>query len=269
MITVSHYGDLGDLIYHFAVIAYLTQGEADVVLYPCPANQKGKTVVREPFTIQKVLKCISFLELQPYVRRVRFEPKPEGIILDEWRRRYKPRHTLIASCAHAFRQPVWHDETPWMRADDEDENTRGKALIHRSPRYPGREYPWKEVVGFLGSDALFVGSREEHEDFTKQFGFVQYYETPTLLTLARAIAGCRMFFGNQSTPRAVAEALKRPVFVEESWEKPNTKFKRPGAFYWESPRVSGHVWKDVQHAWACSWRDNPPPANGKVEYVFD
>jgi hypothetical protein len=50
--------------------------------------------------------------------------------------------------------------------------------------------------------------------------------THTLLDLAQIIAGCELFIGNQSAPRAVAEALKKPCWIE-SGRPPNTFFSRP------------------------------------------
>jgi hypothetical protein len=60
---------------------------------------------------------------------------------------------------------------------------------------------------------------------------VPYHPTPTLLDLARVLAGADLFIGNQSAPRALAESLKVPVWVEEDKRIPDTKFLRTDAWY--------------------------------------
>jgi hypothetical protein len=61
-------------------------------------------------------------------------------------------------------------------------------------------------------------------------GPVPIVATPTLLDVARVIAGCKLFVGNQSCPRAIAEGLKVPV--ASSHGRHNTcHFARPDAWY--------------------------------------
>ena len=78
-------------------------------------------------------------------------------------------------------------------------------------------------------DAMFVGFPEEHEAFVKEFGPIGLVRTRTLLDLAQVIAGCQIFVGNQSTPFALAEGLKKTVIQEVYLTDPNCIFERPGA----------------------------------------
>jgi ADP-heptose:LPS heptosyltransferase len=58
--------------------------------------------------------------------------------------------------------------------------------------------------------------------------------TPTLLDVARVIAGCKLFVGNQSSPRAIAEGLKIPVVVEKGRHN-QCHFARHDAWYDQVP----------------------------------
>lgn len=237
----SHSGDVGDTIFALSTIA--TMGGGELVLTP------SRDMVREAWTPDKLLNVISLFESQPYISRCRFGDRPDNAInLDVWRRRMRRRENLADTVALTFNQPFWDRERAWLVCEFYDDATKGKAIIHRSPRYHSRDFCWREVVNFLRPDAVFVGSPEEHAAFTSQFGDVPYYPTPTLLALARALAGCRMFVGNQSTPRALAEGLKKRVFVEEDRYCPNTHFVRAGAYY------GRRDWRAAQLAWTASFR---------------
>jgi hypothetical protein len=218
--TASHFGDLGDTIYALPIMRRL--GISDLVLYPGPGR------VREPYTADKVERVASFFQGQPL--RVRYQERPEGVVLDQWRRRYQRRMNLSDMVASYFHVQPWPHDQPWAVVDEP--RKVAKYVLHRSPRYHGDgTFPWKEIVERVGKEAVFVGSVDEHVAFCGAFGDVPYFETPTLLDLARTLAGAEWFVGNQSTPRAVAESLKKNVWVEECTRTPNTRFARSGAHY--------------------------------------
>lgn len=131
-------------------------------------------------------------------------------------------------------------DKPWARVSDSDAPT-AEVLIHRAPRYHGRDFSWAEAVALVRDRAEFVGSPDEHRTFCDQFGHIPYIPTPTLLDLAQAMAGLRsadgLFVGNQSTPRAVAESLKVNVLVEEDHWSQNTHYTRAGRCVVRAARV--------------------------------
>lgn len=216
----SSFGDLGDTIYQMPAMQLMGGGE--LVFYP--VNSK----VREPWTRKKVEQVRSFFESLPYVKSVRFENKPEGIVLDQWRTIITPRLTIADLVCDVFNLPHWPLNEPWAKI--EHPQPVANYVFHRSPRYQNPQFPWRQIVKLIGKQSIFVGSTQEHEAFVKDFGTIRYYPTPTLLDLARVIAGCKMFIGNQSAPRAIAEALKKPVW-QESGNPPNCFFERSNAWY--------------------------------------
>jgi ADP-heptose:LPS heptosyltransferase len=65
---------------------------------------------------------------------------------------------------------------------------------------------------------------------------IPWKETPTFLDLARLIAGCRLFVGNQSVAYVLAQALLVPRIVELWPLSPNNFAHGPKGFEaWSQP----------------------------------
>lgn len=225
--TLSHGGDLGDTIYALPTIRQLvkydeTGDRAHLILYAAHGR------VREPWSPTKVERVRDFFQLQPYIASVAFSRRASGTNLDMWRTKYDGALNLADMVSRAFKVADWVSSEPWAFVDNLD--SVAPVVFHRSPRYHGA-FCWSELVERYRGNSVFVGSEAEYTAFTADNGFVPYFPTPTLLTLARVIAGCGLFVGNQSAPRAIAEALKVPVWVEECLNTPNTRFTRPDAGY--------------------------------------
>lgn len=232
--TYCHYGDLGDLIYQLPAMT----PAGDLCLY-----STSPRTVREPFTAAKVESVKPYLEFVTHgkVFFARNPPKQDRNsdhiirICDGWRRKYKRGVNLQQQLYNYFqiRSIVNHREIPhdkaWLAVDRIEHVAN--VVFHRSPRYPGDNFPWRTIVERWGKEAVFVGSAEEHLNFKSEFGEVPYHHTPTIFDLARVLAGAHLFVGNQSMPRAIAEGLKVNVFVEEWTHDPNTHFTRPNAWY--------------------------------------
>ena len=78
---------------------------------------------------------------------------------------------------------------------------------------------------------LLVGLDEEHEDFCKKFGEVEHLHTIDLYDVAEAIAGASLFIGNQSSPNAIANALRAPSIVETCLYAFDCIYERDNATY--------------------------------------
>jgi hypothetical protein len=206
--TVSHAGDIGDTLAALASFNALYPAGAHLVLYSAPG------MVREPYSPSKVERLRSFLELQPYIRSVRYQDQPEGVVLDEWRKKkFKVRLNLADMFAEAFGVPHPNRELPWLRVDRPE--PVADVVIHRSERYHGFNFPWRKIVNGYGNRLVMVGSAEEHSKFCKEFGEAPYQPTPTYLDLARVIAGAKLFIGNQSSPYWCALGLGRRTWLEQ------------------------------------------------------
>ncbi len=232
MITVSHFGDLGDAIAQCVPVRtgllggpFNREDRTELCLYSAPPR-----AVRDPWTADKVYSVASFFELQGFDRVYHArEPAVGSVIVDGWRKVRHPSDRNLTNCALIALGLVPHNGLPWLYAPEE---RVAPVVIHRSPRYHSRDFPWKAVLDEFGHEAVFVGSRQECSTFRAAHGVkVPYYDTPDLLSLARVIAGCCLFVGNQSTPCNLALGLGVPCYVEEYAGAPNCRHHRDDVWY--------------------------------------
>lgn len=183
-------------------------GDIDLVLYPAPGR------VREVFTPQKVERIRPLLQMQSYISQVRYADDPEGIFLDDWRLHYRDDYNLSDMFASWLGLPHPERNKPWLTVDEP--KRVADVVVHRSPRYRwGSRFPWSKVSRAYCDRWVMVGSKEEHETFCREVAPIPYHPTSTLLDLARVIAGCKLFVGNQSMPYWVAVGLMVPTWLEQ------------------------------------------------------
>ena len=72
---------------------------------------------------------------------------------------------------------------------------------------------------------------EEHEDFQKSFGKIEYYNIDNLLQIAEIINGSELFIGNQSAPMAIAIGLHKAYLQEYYPSHPDCVFPRSNGKY--------------------------------------
>lgn len=107
---------------------------------------------------------------------------------------------------------------PWLQVQP-DNSFSDHIVIARSSGYhsPGINYSFLQKYKKLA----FVGIKEEFEDMRKMIPSLEYHQVSDFLELAKAIAGCKFFIGNQSFPFSIAEALKVKRILEVCYECPN------------------------------------------------
>lgn len=220
----SHSGDIGDLLAALPVIRQLGGGE--LVLFPAPYT--GWRMTKE-----RVENLRSLLELQPYIKGVRWAPSPEGTNLDEWRQHYDCYKNLTDMVAQTFGQPHPDREQPWLKIDRPRRIAR--VVFARSQRYRNPHVNWRQIYEEYAGQAVFVGTPDEHHDFQQEIGPVSYQHSPTYLELARVVAGADLVVVNQTSIRWLAEGFKVPVLVEVDPGINNTHWQRAGASYLYGP----------------------------------
>lgn len=236
MITVSHAGDVGDIIYATSLIRAIASKLGDVVelvLHP----GAGTRVVMTQATADSLGMLLS---TQPYIGHVRYSESPEGRALDGWRQWYSGGASINLAALHFFGteyHPSW-SLLPWLTVPADV--GAGPIVFARSPRYHNAMFPWRRVAEAYGADAVFVGLPEEHEAFCRDVAPVAYRRTENLLELAKVIAAAPLFVGNQSAPYAIAEALKLDT-IQETWPADaNCVFPRGNAIYGIDDNVPLH-----------------------------
>lgn len=235
--TFCHGGDLGDLIHSLCAIQ--ATGGGRLVLIP---HQ-----VREAFNFPKANTVLPLLQCQPYLSDAIFRdgpmrpypptktnlPLPVDYDLDMYRPLtfgMRGQGTWV-NIAQGYLKLLKLDlklanNGPWLYIGDPVEIEGFPVVFARSPRYHNRDFPWKRIWAKYGARAVFVGSMEERDAFSREVGPVRRYPTADLLELARVIAGCRLFVGNQSCPYAIAEGLKQNAILECCTQVPDCVYRR-------------------------------------------
>lgn len=214
-ISFRHSGDIGDLIYAMPVISALC--ERDGCRGTLAISASTLTRVKAGQGTVDLLKRL--IESQCPIDEVRLHyGEPVRYDLDRWRGspNYGTRvlATLAQMHAEAFGLSAELFEKPWIKLPEK--GSMG-VVIARSPRYQNPAFPWKEILKKWPL-ASFVGLQSEYDAMTQiypaEMASVEYHPTKDFLELAEFIRGRSLFIGNQSSPFAVAEALKKPVIQE-------------------------------------------------------
>ena len=87
-------------------------------------------------------------------------------------------------------------------------------IINRTSRYNEDYFDYTLLKDY---DCGFIGLEEEYEDFKKKYGdWSKYLEVNNAYEVAKFIGGSKLFVGNQSSCKAIAEGLKHPRLIEVS-----------------------------------------------------
>ena len=215
--TFKHSGNAGDLIYALPMIKELagSQGASLRLALNVPISNKH---LRHPLG-NVMLNQGSFdllaglLAAQDYLQEVRVhEGEAVDFDLDVIRRAPLPHDRLGISHWYGYFLGLAPDlSRPWLSVEP-DVSTRDTVLLARSGRYRNTHLDFR----FLDSvpDLAFVGLPEEYEDMRRQLPNLRWLPVADFHELARLIAGCRLFIGNQSFPFSLAEGLKVPRVLE-------------------------------------------------------
>ena len=87
-------------------------------------------------------------------------------------------------------------------------------------------FNWQMIYKRYHQIAVFIGNLDEYDNFQEECGPIPYVETPSLLDAARLIAGSKLFIGNQSVCKAIAEGLKQNTILESSRKLANCIYPR-------------------------------------------
>lgn len=227
-LVFHHSGDQGDIIYGLCAIRAAGGGRFYISPDAAPMG------VRVPPTPETVANIAPLLAVQSYISNTDFWmakiPPSVNRDLNRFRLNYKGRTNLAKQQLDAFNL-TWPEDKPWLDVDRVVQVPGRPICVSRSERYRAPNFPWANLVERWGAKMFFVGTEGEHLDFTASFGSIPHEKTPTLLDLARIIAGAKVCVGNQSCPIAIAHGLGKPV-VQECFDfDDNCRFNRPKTIY--------------------------------------
>lgn len=230
-----HSGNIGDIIYSMAFMQAMGGGK--VILGP-EVDLPKMPAMRERMNERLVDNLRSMLLSQPYVSAVDYASFVPRCDFDLNQFRTQSKGNLVEQVFNAFnicKDAFMPDTMPWLAVGNP--LITQPVVINRTPRWRNPQFDWKRVIKTYRGMLVFVGLEEEHELFCNEFEEVPYRHTENLYELARVVAGCSLFIGNQSAAYAIAEGLKKDTVQETYPDLPNCKFVRPNAIYGEGPHL--------------------------------
>lgn len=93
----------------------------------------------------------------------------------------------------------------WLSVPPIDSKTNGRILIHRSRQRHNSAYP--DYIKSLTEQPLFITTSISEYELYEFKHLCEVYLVNTITEMAIAIASCKLFIGNQSSPFALASAL--------------------------------------------------------------
>lgn len=275
MLQFKHTGCIGDLIYFLPVVRYYGGGnlfldttelsvkkiDEPIIQYPILNELDSSKVkyVRCGLDKDKFLSLKPLLEIQDYVKSLNLW---EGVVFSPidchnnvpFLIHVLPRKSKEKNLCHFFmdfhKVPLKEVEKPWINTDYYYDNS-DKIIISRSFRYRNPYFPWHYICKKYRKNIFFIGNESEHEDFCKNFGHVKYIKTKNFLEVARNIANCHIFIGNQSACYALAESMKINTIQETSLEVPDCLFERHNAEYFISYNKRNHEIENCKNLFPC------------------
>ena len=220
----SHSGDLGDIIFSLPALrarAREAGGPVTLVLFG-----SGKTTCW--MTRQRMKLIAPLLERQRYIRAAKYSDTPRETPLNDFRGHCFKRNLADAHLA-ALGLPFGERETKWIEVE---KKASAEVVICRTERYQTANFPWRKICEKYKGKMLFLGLREEHESFARNFDVVVPYQmTADLLEAAEIIAGSRLMIGNQTSLTAIAEGLKHNLILEACASLDTNTFTRIGKIH--------------------------------------
>jgi len=221
-LSVKHSGSVGDIVYSIpALLSLVTQNRIERVTYYLHLDQPMTYSGWHP--LGNVLLDTGFAErlrplllAQPCIQEVEiFTGQPVNVDFDLFRR-VPLNHAMYSIPRWYFLFVIgttWDLSRPWLQVAP-DYRFKDKVLVSRNPRLQSPHIRY-DFLDKYADDIVFVGVRREFEDFQLQCPrCTSFYEAPDFLELARVLAGCRFFAGNQGLIYTLAEALKITRLLE-------------------------------------------------------
>ncbi|MDB5031055.1 hypothetical protein [Mucilaginibacter sp.] len=219
-LNVHHSGNAGDIIYALATlkeIHELTGVKINLYLKLSKPRNMPKHMTHPLGSVMLNQKMVDMLA--PLVLSQKYMDKCEAyngeqihIDLDFFRSKLIPiDHGNIARwCGYltGVTPQLWKS---WLTVDA-DKAYANTIVIARSERYRNTAINYSFLQDY--KDVVFIGVASEYEDMRKSIPNLKWVQVDDFLKLARIIAGCKVFIGNQSFPFSIAEGLKVPRILE-------------------------------------------------------
>ena len=219
-LNVSHSGNAGDIIYALPTLKRIYEiTGAKINLYlilgkPLKLSSNlthplGNVMLNEAMANM----LIPLLAQQSYINQCEsYESQKIHIDLDYFRAGIirQDRGNIARWCSYitGVSPQLWKQ---WITVSPSS-SFEDTIVIARSSRYRNKiiDYSFLKKYPVL----KFVGVKDEFEDMKRCLPNLEWIQVSDFLELAKIIAACKLFIGNQSFPYSIAEGLKIPRVLE-------------------------------------------------------
>jgi hypothetical protein len=221
-------GDLGDLLYAMCTVKALG---VELVYLNVNPKYKLRGIGQTKFNEKMALMLKPLIESQPYIKEVKlYDGEKVDYNLDLFR--YFGDLTYSNLCYTMLKtfgvDPIEMTKQ-WLIVEPKESMP---VLINKTERYLNNDVNWNSFIDAYPGLIGFVGIESEYEKFIKEHNCdIPFVKTNNFLELAQFISGCALFIGNQSSPYAIAEGLKKDTVQIVCDECPNCIFPRENAVY--------------------------------------
>lgn len=224
----KHSGDLGDLWYSLPVLRYYGGGKIYLNIDGLKTRKYDGS--KSGLNHDLINMCRPLLEVQPYISECNiFNPEFKiDVDIDLFRTILRPEQNLCHKILASFCVPLTESEIPWITCEA---RKISKIVFSRSFRYRNPQVNYADLVKKYKFDSIFLGFKEEYDDFVNNFGYIPYYPIKDFLEMAEIINGAELFIGNQSSPMAIAIGMNKSFIQETSTMIADCKFDRANADY--------------------------------------
>ncbi|RYD89201.1 MAG: hypothetical protein EOP54_25985, partial [Sphingobacteriales bacterium] len=223
-LNLIHSGNAGDIIYALATIKKMQEITAvPINLYfklgqPLLIDPKYTHPLGNVMLNQKMVDMLHpLISSQPYINNCEsFINQRINIDMDYFRSGVVPldKGNIARWCSYitGINPQLWKK---WLFVEP-DTTYADTIVIARSERYRNHLIDHSFLNKY--PNKVFIGVQSEYKDMKKMLPDLKLVEVTDFLQMARIIAGCKFFIGNQSFPFAIAEALKVPRILEPSFD---------------------------------------------------
>lgn len=221
-LNFKHSGHMGDILYALPVIKELSKTRKCNLLLHTNRSDGGNYYKHPSGNImlseRSAKMLLPLLRAQSYLNSVEiYNDETIDVNLDLFRK---------LPFSHNFHSVRWFYHLTGVHADMTDfylevpphETIKDKIVVVRTFRARNSFVDYS----FLNSykDVLFLGTKEEYEDFRLNVPTAMFYDVTDFMELAQIIKSSRFVIANQTFAYAIAEGLKHPRLLEANPDIP-------------------------------------------------
>jgi hypothetical protein len=234
-LNIVHSGNAGDVIYALPTIKrifevtgtpinlYLKTGQP-LILSGYSEHPLGAVMLND-----KMVALLSpLINAQDYIAKCEvYNGQQIHVDLDFFRAKlFSLDNTNIARWCSYITGVTPHLWKNWLNIDP-DTTYADTIILARSERYRNSFVDYSFLKKY--DNLVFIGVESEYKDMLKSIPDLKWVQVDDFLKLAKIVAGCKLFIGNQSFPFSLAEALKVPRILEIYYHTANVIPEGPNA----------------------------------------